>query len=214
MKTETLIETLSADLLPARAGQISRTIALVAAVGVPLAGGLVLWWLGMRPDLLTAVVAPMFWIKAAYAALLALAGFLALDRLARPTGDPRPGLILAAVVILLLAGAGALQIMTAPAEIRTAMWMGQSWRECPIRILVLSTPVLAASLLTARRFAPTRLVLAGGAAGLFAGGLAATAYGLHCPEATAAFVATWYSLGVILSTTLGAVLGPWVLRWR
>jgi hypothetical protein len=44
--------------------------------------------------------------------------------------------------------------------------------------------------------------------------VAATIYGLHCPEHTMAFVAVWYSLGVAAVTALGAILGHWVLRWR
>lgn len=43
--------------------------------------------------------------------------------------------------------------------------------------------------------------------------MAATVYGLHCPENTFTFVALWYSLGVLLLAALGAVLGRWVLRW-
>ena len=46
-----------------------------------------------------------------------------------------------------------------------------------------------------------------------AGGVAATVYGLHCPENTFTFVALWYSLGVLLLAALGAVVGRWVLRW-
>ncbi len=50
-------------------------------------------------------------------------------------------------------------------------------------------------------------------AGLAAGGIAATMYGLHCPEWAASFVATWYSLGILASGVLGAVIGRRVLRW-
>ena len=62
--------------------------------------------------------------------------------------------------------------------------------------------------------APTRLGLGCAAGGLFAGGVAAAAYGLHCPETAALFVVTWYTLGIALSAALGALLGPWALRWR
>lgn len=54
---------------------------------------------------------------------------------------------------------------------------------------------------------------AGAAAGLLTGAIAATAYGLHCPEATAAFVATWYTLGMAAAAGLGAVVGRFALRW-
>ncbi|WP_293901441.1 DUF1109 domain-containing protein [Phenylobacterium sp.] len=214
METDKLIDRLAGDLRPASARQVPWRIAAVAALGGLVALALVVWWLGMRPDLMTAVHGKMFWMKAAYAAVLGLGGFLALERLARPGGVGRAGLWVAAAALLLLVGLGSLQLMAAPSEVRSALWMGQSWRRCPLYILALAAPILVATLLTVRGFAPTRLALAGGAAGLFAGGVAATAYGLHCPETALAFVATWYSLGVLLTAALGAALGPLVLRWR
>jgi hypothetical protein len=61
--------------------------------------------------------------------------------------------------------------------------------------------------------APTRLGLAGAAAGLFAGGVGATVYGLYCEETAAAFVVVWYSLGMLACAALGAVVGRRLLRW-
>jgi hypothetical protein len=43
--------------------------------------------------------------------------------------------------------------------------------------------------------------------------LAATVYGLHCGESTMVFVGTWYTLGVLGTGVLGAVIGKWALRW-
>ena len=45
---------------------------------------------------------------------------------------------------------------------------------------------------------------AGAAAGLAAGAFAATVYCLHCPEVSAIFVLTWYSLGILLLEQLAA----------
>lgn len=39
------------------------------------------------------------------------------------------------------------------------------------------------------------------------------AHGLHCPEWSAAFVATWYALGIFISGALGAIAGRFVLKW-
>ena len=123
-------------------------------------------------------------------------------------------------MILSLAALGAVlvigvaRLMAVPADERMAQWLGGSWTRCPGNILALSVPTLILALLVMRRMAPTRLVLAGAGAGLFAGGVAATAYGLHCLESAPIFLATWYSLGVALSTAAGALAGPWALRWR
>jgi hypothetical protein len=64
-----------------------------------------------------------------------------------------------------------------------------------------------------RRFAPQRMRAAGAVAGLAAGAWGATIYSLHCQESAAIFVLTWYSLGMVLATTIGAALGTRLLRW-
>jgi hypothetical protein len=48
---------------------------------------------------------------------------------------------------------------------------------------------------------------------LFAGALGAFGYALACDELALPFVAAWYTLGVLLTAGLGALLGPRVLRW-
>jgi len=214
MKAEDLIESLAADLVPAPPAAVSRRLAGVAAAGAVVALALVLAWLGLRADLAQAMGGIMFWMKAGYAVLLGGAGFWCAERLARPAGSARGGLVLALATLGLLAALAAFRMSQAPREVWMPMWLGASWTQCPVRILALSLPTLALTLVVMRRLAPTRLRLAGAAAGLFAGGVAATAYGLHCPETAALFVVTWYTLGVALSAALGALLGPWALRWR
>ena len=49
--------------------------------------------------------------------------------------------------------------------------------------------------------------------GMAAGGFGAAAYALSCPEAAGPFVAIWYSLGMVAAGVVGALLGPWALRW-
>ena len=212
MKTDDLIEALSLDLEPM--ARVKPRLAAGAAAGGLVTLGLLALWLGFRPDLGHAPMTRMFWTKAIYTGLLGVAGFLAVDRLARPAGSPRRGLVLAGGVFAFLALAGAWQMMHAAPADRMPMLMGASWRVCPSNIFMLAVPILAIVLFVVRGLAPTRLSLAGAASGLFAGGLAATVYGLHCPEHTMAFVAIWYSLGVAFTAVLGAVLGPWALRWR
>jgi hypothetical protein len=84
---------------------------------------------------------------------------------------------------------------------------------CPWRILALSAPIFAVVIWAMRRAAPTRPALAGAAAGVFAGAVGATVYGLFCQEATAAFVVAWYSLGIAACAALGAAVGARLLRW-
>ncbi len=214
MKTDELIEALTGDLAPVRRGAVGLRIAAAAAGGGAVALALVLAWLGLRPDLAQAAGGTMFWMKAAYAVVLALAGFWCAERRARPVGSPRAAVTLAGAALAAMAVIGLVRLLQAPPSERMGMWLGGSWQRCPIYILVLSVPTLALALLALRRLAPTRLRPAGAAAGLFAGGVAAAAYGLHCVEGSAAFLATWYTLGMALSAALGGLLGPWALRWR
>ena len=93
------------------------------------------------------------------------------------------------------------------------MFWGSTWRVCPFLIAGLSLPILIAVLRAMRELAPTRLRLAGAAAGLSAGAAAATVYCLHCPEMAPPFVAFWYVIGILLATGAGALLGPRMLRW-
>jgi hypothetical protein len=91
--------------------------------------------------------------------------------------------------------------------------LGSSWSRCPLIIAGVALPAMAALLWTVRGMAPTRLREAGFAAGLLAGALGAIGYSLHCPEESLAFVAVWYTLGIVVSGALGALLGPRLLRW-
>ena len=61
--------------------------------------------------------------------------------------------------------------------------------------------------------APTRLRLAGAAAGFAAGAIGALVYTLHCPELDAPFLAVWYVSGMLIPTVVGAFVGPRLLRW-
>lgn len=214
METERLIDSLAADVRPVSPRQVSRWIALTALAGGFVALAVVVAWLGLRHDLAVAMTGRMFWMKAAYAAVLAVAGFWCAERLARPAASPRRGAALGFAAVAVMGALGVVTLMGAEPSERAAVWLGHSWRRCPINVLALSLPTLAGALWAMRRFAPTRLRLSGAAAGLFAGGVGAVLYGLHCSETSPMFLATWYSLGMALSAGLGALIGPWALRWR
>lgn len=212
MRTDDLIDALAQDAGPSRTPP--RRLALVAALGALAALMLVLTWLHTRHDLMHAMRGGMFWMKAMYTALLGAAGYLAVERLARPGGSGRRGWILGLVVLAICVALGIWQAMVSP-DIQAALRMlrGHSWHSCTPRILILSLPMLGVGLWALRGMAPTRPTLAGLAMGLFSGGVAGTIYGLHCPEHTFTFVALWYSLGVLLTAALGALIGRWALRW-
>ena len=213
MRTDDLIDALASDAGSPRAAP-PRRLAIVAGLGALAALLLVLNWLHTRHDLMPAMRGGMFWMKALYTALLGAGGYLAVERLSRPTGSGRKGWMVAGAVLAVFVIAGVIQATMSP-DVQRALHMlrGHSWHVCSRNILVLGLPMLAVGLWTLRGMAPTRPARAGFAMGLFSGGVAATVYGLHCPEHTFTFVALWYSLGVLSLAVLGALAGRWALRW-
>lgn len=212
MRTDDLIDALASDREPTRAPP--KRLAIVAGLGALAALMLVLAWLHTRHDLMPAMRGGMFWMKALYTGALGTAGYLAIERLARPAGSGRRGWMLGGAVLALFGLAGIVQAITSPdIQMTLRMLRGHSWHVCSRNILVLGLPMLALGLWAVRGMAPTRPAAAGFATGLFAGGVAATVYGLHCAENTFTFVALWYSLGVLALAALGAMVGRWTLRW-
>jgi len=211
--TERLIAALSANVPPIPPRFIGRRIALGIAGGGVVSIGLVFALFGMRPDFPQAMFGFSFWMKWAYTLSLGLIAVAATMRLARPAGGSLRMLWPLALPVLLLAALAIEEMSRTPMRDWLSMWLGGSWNRCPWRVLLLAVPIFIGLLWSFRKLAPTNLRAAGAAAGLAAGAWAATIYCLHCDEYAAVFVLTWYSLGILLATGLGALLGPRFLRW-
>jgi hypothetical protein len=98
--------------------------------------------------------------------------------------------------------------LIAPDTDRTGLILGHSAATCSI------APYRpAGALWPLRQSAPTRLTEAGAGAGPFAGSEGAFVYAFYCTEDAMPFVALWYTLGILLTATLGAFLGRALLRW-
>jgi hypothetical protein len=212
MRTDDLVALLAEDAGPAKASAFAPRLAAAAAAGAAVSILLLALSLGFRP-LMPAMHSPPFWMKAAYTSLLAVAALVASVGLARPGGRIGAALLLGAVTVAWLAMMAGHETMRTAAGDMPRLWMGVSWRVCPYRILALAAPIFAVVIWAMRRAAPTRPALAGAAAGLFAGAVGATVYGLYCQEASAAFVVAWYSLGLAVCAALGAAIGSRLLRW-
>lgn len=210
MKTDDLIEALAAGIEPVRPARLSPWM-VAGALAVAVTTVVVM--LGVLPDLADVVRGATFWAKAAYTGALAVASLWLVTRLGRPGASI--GLAGWSVVAIVgLAGViGVIELILLPPEARMDDWLGFTWKVCAINILKVSAFTAPLIFLAARRLAPTRPMQAGAAAGLLTGAVAATAYGLHCPEATAAFVATWYTLGMAAAAVFGAGIGRFALRW-
>ena len=211
MKTDDLIDALAAGLQPTRPAQLNPWL-LAGAVAASVIAVTVL--LGVRPALIDVLSSPTTWVKGLYSIGLAGAALWLGLRAGRPGADTRAPLVALGAIVGLALLWGAVELMTAPGGERLAEWLGRTWTVCGRNILLVSAAAAVPTFLSARRLAPTRPAFSGFALGLAAGGIAATAYGvLHCPESTAAFVATWYSLGIAGAGLIGAVAGRFALRW-
>lgn len=213
MNTDQLIEQLSLNVPVVRRHTIGRRIVIGLACGALASILAVVSWLGVRPDLGDAMLGSAFWIKWSYTFSLSLVAVAATIRLARPDVGSMRWLWVLAVPVLLLAGIGVAELLRAPQAMWLSMWLGHSWKVCPWLVLTLAGPIFVGLLWSFRHLAPTRLRAAGAAAGLASGAFAATVYCIHCPEVSAVFVLTWYSLGILLAAAVGAALGPRLLRW-
>jgi len=213
MRTDDLISQLSEGLHPVRKTAVAATLAVGLIGGIIGSALLMVATMGIRPDLATAIAGGAFWMKFTYTLVIAALGLWIVERLGRPGAkatQPFALLVLPVVAILVLV---AIQLAPANAD-RHALIMGHTAKVCALLIMLLAIPLFGGIFWALRQLAPTRLKQAGAAAGLLAGGAAATIYAFHCPESAAPFVALWYSLGMIACALLGWALGPMLLRWR
>lgn len=213
MKTDDLIAMLASGagaVEPNAAARRYGTALGWGAFGATLAMAIML---GVRQDINEAAQQPMFWIKLAFPASLAVGSVVAASRLSRPGAQLGwvPAALAAPVLAMWLLAIFALAD-AAPPE-REDLILGVSWSSCPFNIAILSLPVFVAAMWAMKGLAPTRLVLAGAAAGLLAGAIGALVYALYCIEMAAPFLGIWYVAGMLIPAAVGALVGPLVLRW-
>jgi hypothetical protein len=213
MQTAELIARLSEEAKPADRLAPLKTLSAFLLAGMLVSFALMWAWLGIRPDLAAAAATTAYWMKFGYALLVSAMAFWLTERLGRPGTPARLPAYGLAIAFLLMAALAVVQLATAPAYARHGLVMGASANVCTPRIVALSLPILAAAGFALRRFAPTRLILAGAAAGLLAGAAGTWIYAFHCNESAAPFVAVWYTLGMAAAGAVGGASGKWLLRW-
>ena len=207
------IDLLVADLTPTPRHALERRIARAVVPGVFAAFGIALLLWGPRPDMAAAVLTASFWVKAATTFLLGLCGLVALIRLARPRGVVGSAGWIGLGIVSALGVAAAIQLgSAAPAQRLPMLWGGTS-AVCPWLIILLSMPLLLGAFRVLRTMAPTRLGLAGAAAGFTSGAFAAFGYASACDESAMVFVFVWYGSAIAATSIIGALLGPTLLRW-
>ncbi|MEW6206449.1 MAG: DUF1109 domain-containing protein [Pseudomonadota bacterium] len=211
MKTDDLITLIATQAGPAPRVSVASRLVPAGVVGGLIAAAIVLGVLGLIPAAMFTEPGP--WIKIGYASTLAIAAGWLFTRLGKPGASEKQATSALVGVVVVMAMAGVLSYLGTPESERAAALLGHSWLVCPWAILALSLPVMAGAFWAMRGFAPTNLIFAGAACGIFSGSVAALAYALACTEPAAPFIAVWYTLGIALCGVLGAMLGPKLLRW-
>jgi hypothetical protein len=211
VRTSELINALARGAGPAPRLHLTRRLMVVAASGTLVAAALAVSMFGLVPAAMFS--GPALWTKFTYAALLAAVAVRLVERLARPAADAQRSRRALLAVFAVMGLAAAWACAAVPPEGRRAFVLGHSWAVCPWCVLLLSVPTLVAALWILRGVAPVQPTRAGLAVGVLSGATGALGYSLACPEASIAFVAVWYTLGIVLTGLLGGVLGRWLLRW-
>ena len=213
MNTDDMIERLVQDGNQGWRLSVWRSLTVAMLAGGALAFALLLMTLRLRPDWAEAIGMPMVWVKMGFTLTLAAAGFVAVRRVSTPgLGIKTLPFLLAAPVVGVWAVA-LFGIRQVPAAEVPDYVLGSTWNVCALLIAMLSVPIFVCVLWVMRRLAVTRPTIAGGVAGLFSGAMAASVYGLHCPEVSPAFVGIWYVLGILIPTFTGLLIGRRVLSW-
>lgn len=212
MDTDQLIRTLAADNTH-RAPRVGALLTMGLLVAAPFSILIFATFLGVRPDVMTAMHNPFFDTKFAVTLSLAIPAIIISLHLSRPEALMRGWGWLLLLPVGLLAVAIGSEAMMAPAMPMTMRLVGKNSRWCLSAIPAMSLPLLAGALFGLRHGASSRPALAGALAGLLSAGLAATLYASHCTDDSPLFVATWYTIATAVVTAIGAAVGSRVLRY-
>jgi hypothetical protein len=213
MKTDDLISFLATGATAVPTDTARRSFFLALGCGALGAFFVMVILFGIRRDLLQAMSEWLFWLKLVFAGSLALSGGISTNRLGRPGARlERIWIALVTPVIVVWIASSVMLFMADPVQ-RSELILGTTWKSCPFNIALISLPLLMAMFWAMRQLAPTHLRRAGASAGLLAGSLGTMVYALHCPESAIPFVGIWYVLGIAISTLVGALLGPRILKW-
>jgi len=213
MQTDELIAVMTAGNRPVDTGWLRRATWLAALAALVLTVALLGSTIGVRRNLAGVIVTTPVIAKILFGASIAVIALTLFQRSLRPGLKPKRLLPLVAIPVALVAAWAVLTLALAPVEQWQALIFGRYWRSCLFNVPLYALVPLVALFWLARRGAPVDTTLTGLCAGLAAAGLSVVAYALHCPDDTAPFLATWYTIAIAAVTVIGALIFPRLLRW-
>ncbi|MDQ0559722.1 hypothetical protein QO004_001504 [Rhizobium mesoamericanum] len=211
MKTDDLINLLTNDS-QVRV-RFDRVFVSALTIGIVLSAILLLVTIGIRKNMADAIETPRVIFKLCLTLLLAITATRLAFRIGKPGLSLRSATLMLLLPFVILIGGIAMELLIVPQNAWATSVKGRFSIFCLFFVPVLSIAPLTAILYSVRQGAPENPGMAGAVAGLAAGGIAAAIYAWHCPDDSPLFLATWYSIGILLATAVGFVLGRRILRW-
>lgn len=207
-----LISSLVADLQPVqrltrRSGMAIALGALVVSISVTVFG------IGLRPDVSTGQLDPVFLLSSGLFLLLAGASSFTVIELSRPqVGGHRDGWIWAVAMTFLLPASAAL--ISAISWFRgTVPFVDPEGVKCLAMGIALGMIVGLPLVFWLRKGAAISPERAGLLTGLAAGSSGIFAFALHCPHSDIAHIGLWHGLAVAVSACFGRLVVPSLVRW-
>ncbi len=206
------IETLVADLKPVtpltQTGGMARAgFAMLVAIGI------VFFAIGIRRDILSNELNPMFVLSSGLFLLLACASAWSVVQMSRPhVGNHQSGWAWAIAMSSVLPVSALLTGILALAHGETLSIDADGWK-CVAMGTALGALVAITLTLWLRRGAPTSPERAGMLTGIAAGSAGIFAFALHCPHNDLAHFGLWHGLPVVVSAVLGRLVVPSLVRW-
>ena len=212
MDTNELIRTLAEDTR--RPATPLATLWWVAvSLAITFDAAVFLAMLGPRPDIAAAAETFRFLFKFLVTITLAASAFGCVRALSRPGETWRKSILCLTAAPALIAMAVVAELFALPPDMWSATIIGKNGIVCLTYIILIGLGPLAIFLWTLHYSAPTRPAMAGAAAGLLAGGIAATFYAAQCTDDSPLFVATWYTIAITALAILGALGARRFARW-
>lgn len=212
MSTKDLIERLSADARPVQRHSLRTIIWPSLSVGTFCALAIMVMSFGLRQDLQNADVITQLMAKAVLGLIAMIAGLAALVPSLRPDmGSVLPKRILGATLLAL--GAIAVVHLAARCPMCSVLYLSANVARPPCVITLLAIAPFACLAFTVRSEAPTHLNVTGAALGLTSGGIGAVLYAFARNEPSTSLDLAWFSVGIVMTTVLGMIAAPRVLRW-
>jgi hypothetical protein len=216
MKTQSLIDSLAADLKPVKPIKPRNGVAwtLLATLVTALS---VIAMFGLRADIRAGAPEPLVVIRCLLLILLGLASTIAVDNAARPSvGQSHNGWVwaLAAAMVVPVAAfllygyhrIAGLPFAKGDMDFHLAPY-------CLIISCACGLVIGTVQTLWLRRGAPTDINRAGWLVGLAAGGFGTLGYSLHCPSNSIFYIGSFYCLAVGVCAVVGRLVVPRLIKW-